>query len=677
MFKAQGGQASTHRIREKEHLMKTTSILLAVILTLGSVVPSVSQSNKGKKVGSLKDESIKDDSINTANEFRPGTTFAVDTNNNLLHFDVSNPGKIDGLVSIQNLQPGENILGIDFRPATGTLYGLGSTSQLYVINLVTGFASPVGGPFSPALAGTAFGFDFNPTVDRIRVVSDTGQNLRLNPDTGAVAANDITLNPAGTVGSAYTNNFAGATTTTLYGIDANTDQLVIQNPPNDGVVSPVGALGFDTNTLVGFDIQTGSNIAYASLTAPAAILSNFFTVNLATGSSTLVGAIPNSASIRGIAVVSGPETLFAVTTTNRLIRYNSNSPFPVSDTPILGLQPGENILGIDFRPATGELYGLGSTSRLYKIDTTNGQATQVGSGTFSTPLNGTDFGFDFNPTVDRVRIVSDAEQSIAVNPDTAAVTVNSNLNPPGNVVAAAYTNNFAGATTTTLYDIDSNSDLLLTQVPATGTLSAVGPLNVNTTGLTGFDIARNGLAFASLTAPAASSTNLYTVNLSTGGATLIGNLIAGEVIRDIAIRLTAEIVYGVTTAAGPTNNLITFNAATPNIIISTVPITGLQAGEAVVGIDFRPATGGLYALGNTSRLYTINVSTGVATGVGPVLSTLLNGSSFGFDFNPTVDRIRVVSDNEQNIAINPNTAAVTVNGALNPAGNRSGRRLLK
>ncbi len=647
--------------------MKTISLLLVAIFTLGLATSSLSQSTRSKKVSKAKTAAI----VNTANEFTPGTVFAVDSSNNLLHFDVSVPQLINGSVAIHNLKPAETILGIDFRPATGDLYGLGSTSQLYIINEVTGRATPVGDPFTPALNGTAFGFDFNPTVDRIRVVSDAEQNFRLHPDTGAVVGTDGLINPPGNlVGSAYTNNFSGATSTTLYGIDSGSDQLVIQNPPNDGLVSPVGALGTDTTELVGFDIQTGTTIAYASLTA-AAGSSSFYSINLATGAATLIANIGINTTIRGIAVVSGPETIFAVTTSNNLIRFNSNTPGTiVSSTPIVGLQPGETMVGIDFRPGTGELYGLGSTSRLYKIDSANGQTTQVGSGQFSPLLNGTDFGFDFNPTVDRIRIVSDAEQSIAVNPDNAAVAVNANLNPPGNVVAAAYLNNFAGATSTTLYDIDSNSDLLLIQVPATGALTAVGPLNVNTSGNTGFDIAPNGLAFASLTQPAAAVTNFYTITLGSGGATLIGSIGGGEVIRDVAIRLTTEVIYGVTQTSGGTFNLISFNAATPHIIQTLVGISGLQAGELLRGIDFRPANGVLYALGSTSRIYTVDLTTGVATAVGAPFTPVLNGTSFGFDFNPTVDRIRIVSDTEQNLRVNPNTGAVqNTDGALNPAGN--------
>jgi hypothetical protein len=613
-------------------------------------------------------------SANSAASFPPGTFFAVDTQNNLRHYNVGSPGNVLGSVPISGLQAGENVLGIDFRPATGQLYALGSTSRVYVVSPVTGAAYAVGGQFTPLLTGTDFGFDFNPTVDRIRVVSDAEQNIRLNPDTGAVAGIDTNLNPAGNVvGAAYTNNFAGATTTTLYDIDSNSDQLLIQNPPNDGVLTPVGALGFDTSGLVGFDIAAGSGIAYASLTAPAASTSSLYTINLTSGVASLVGTIAGSFPIRDIALVTGPETVFAVTSGNNLLRFNSNTPGSiVSTTPITGLQAGENVLGIDFRPATGQLYALGSTSRLYRIDFTNGVATQVGAGQFATLLSGTDFGFDFNPTVDRIRVVSDAEQNLRLNPDTGAVAfVDAALNPAGNVVAAAYTNNFAGAVSTTLYDIDSVSDLLLIQNPPNnGVLNAVGPLNVNTTGLTGFDIAPSGMAFASLTLPSATATGLYTMNLTTGAATLVGTIGGTETIRDIAVRVCTEVVYGVTQTAGGTFNLITFNAATPGTVISTVGITGLQAAETIVGIDFRPATGQLFAIGNTSRVYVINTTTGVATAVDGPFTPALSGTSFGVDFNPTVDRIRLVSDNEQNLRINPNTGMVqNTDTPLTPAGN--------
>jgi hypothetical protein len=200
--------------------------------------------------------------------------YGVTQDNRLVTFQSDNVTNVAPVHAITGLPGGENIIGLDVRPLNGQLYGLGKTSRLYVINPRTGAARQVGAtPFIPALAGASFGFDFNPTVDRIRVTSDAEQNLRLNPDTGAVAAVDTNLayaagdpgagtNPS-VAGSAYTNSFAGATSTTLFDIDNARHALVIQNPPNDGTLTTVGALG-TTNNAVAFDIGD-SNIAYAVL----------------------------------------------------------------------------------------------------------------------------------------------------------------------------------------------------------------------------------------------------------------------------------------------------------------------------------------------------------------------------------------------------------------------------
>src|SRR5205085_361112 len=177
-------------------------------------------------------------------------------------------------------------------------------------------------PFTPALSGTEFGIDFNPTVDRIRLVSDTGQNLRLNPDTGAVAGTDSALSFATgdpnegqtphISGAAYTNNFAGATTTTLYDIDYGLDRLVIQNPPNNGTLNTVGALGVNTGKLVGFDIA-GNATAFASLTGTDDSGSRLYTIDLTTGAATLLGDINTTELVRDIAVGATASASFGQT----------------------------------------------------------------------------------------------------------------------------------------------------------------------------------------------------------------------------------------------------------------------------------------------------------------------------------------------------------------------------
>ncbi|WP_421656797.1 DUF4394 domain-containing protein [Leptothermofonsia sp. ETS-13] len=202
-------------------------------------------------------------------------------------------------VDVTGLQYGETLLGIDFRPNTGQLFGLGSSDRLYTIDVMTGKATQVGsGTFAIPLNGTKFGVDFNPIVDRIRVVSDAGQNLRLNPDTGAVVDGNLMMDgiqPDGNlngatrsiVATAYTNNFTGTTTTTQYSIDADKDQLFIQAPPNNGTQTLVGSLGVDFRARAGFDIafRNGTNVAFATSN------SSFYSVDLNSGSASLLGTI--------------------------------------------------------------------------------------------------------------------------------------------------------------------------------------------------------------------------------------------------------------------------------------------------------------------------------------------------------------------------------------------------
>ncbi len=240
--------------------------------------------------------------------------------NTLLTIDSATPGTIGSTVPVTGLQALESLLALDYRPATGVLYGLGSTSRLYTIDTMTGLATLVGSPGEFLLTGSAFGFDFNPTVDRIRVVSESGQNIRLNPNDGSLTATDTALNPGipRIVGSAYSNNVDGALTTTLYGLDTAFDVLVIQNPPNAGTVTLVGGLGFNGNDFIGFDISGLTGTAYASLTFGPAGPSQLFTINLTTGAATLVGTIGGGQNIVGLAAPTGvtavpePGTLLLV-----------------------------------------------------------------------------------------------------------------------------------------------------------------------------------------------------------------------------------------------------------------------------------------------------------------------------------------------------------------------------
>ncbi len=429
-------------------------------------------------------------------------------------------------VAITGIAAGEKVLGIDYRPATGQLYGVSSGSKLYVIDPETGVARAIGiSAFTPAINGTIVGFDFNPTVDRVRLVTSLGQNLRLNPENGAVAAVDGALNPGtpSIAEVAYTNNRAGAATTVLYTIDPTTSKLYRQDPPNNGTQVEVGTLGVDVQGSVGFDI-TSFDFALAALRVAGA--SSLYTINLSTGRVLKLGDFDKSLNIIGLAVPTEPIAYMVDNANNLIITNPFNADVPNVAKAITGLQSNENIVGLDMRPVNGQLYALGSTSRLYTLNAATGAATVVGTAPFTSLLSGTSFGFDFNPTVDRIRIVSNTGQNLRINPETGVIaSIDSALNSNSsfNVSAAAYTNNFAGATTTTLYVLDAMSKKLFIQNPPNnGTLVNVANLNISFSDANGFDIGgTTGRAYAVLSNE--SGLKLYRLNLETGFLTPIRN----------------------------------------------------------------------------------------------------------------------------------------------------------
>ncbi len=456
--------------------------------------------------------------------------YALEDGVKLHRFNTDNPEKITKVINFTGLQPNEKIIAIDFRPATGQLYGLSSDSRLYVINLNSGVASMIGaGPFTPALKGKLAGFDFNPTVDRIRIVTNSGQNLRVNPETGTVAFEDLDINgPAGAMISAvaYTNSMAGAATTTLYDLDVSQQKLYKQDPPNDGKLVEVGALNLKITDAGGFDIAPKNNKGLGLF--PVDGRATLFTVDLMTGKAEVLYKYQQSRSYTAIAIPTDPVA-YAVSRMNELLIFNPEKPAEIITKPIMGLQANEKVLGIDFRPKNGQLYALGSTNRIYTLNASSGLAAEVGK--LTVPLKGMYFGFDFNPVADRIRIVSNKWQNLRVNPDDATVTEDATLNGGAGemtIVGAAYTNSFAGATATELFVIGVGEDKLYLQSPPNaGTLNLRGTMGVNVNAANGFDIgASSGKAYAILTTKKGKiddTTKWYSINTTTGKATAVAD----------------------------------------------------------------------------------------------------------------------------------------------------------
>ncbi|MDM4766353.1 DUF4394 domain-containing protein [Pelomonas sp. SE-A7] len=260
--------------------------------------------------------------------------YAVTASNQLIRFNAGQPQKLLSRKALTGLLAQDRLVGIDYRVARGQLYGLGASGQLYRIDPVAAAATTVGSP--AVLTGEArdYGFDFNPTVDRIRVIGDTGLNLRMHPDTGAMVDSDpakpgLQLDgtpaydakdsnagkKAAVVAAGYTYNKQNDKLTTNYVIERNAGVLATMGThedvtpavsPNTGRLYTVGPLGLPPFERATLDISDLSNAAYAAITpyaekgSPA--VSRWYRIDLKTGKAQLMGTIGEGEQVVGAAI---------------------------------------------------------------------------------------------------------------------------------------------------------------------------------------------------------------------------------------------------------------------------------------------------------------------------------------------------------------------------------------
>ena len=648
-----------------------------------------------------------------------GDTFAITSSNRLVSFNSATPAN-SSAAAITGLRAGENIVGFDLRPGgtpAGQLIALSNQGGLYTIDPNSGTAtlkstlvadmSDTTDPYS-SLTGTRVSIDVNNVADALRIVSNSGQNLRVNMDTGATFTDTmLTVGSIGALGVtevAYTNNFTTTCRTTPYYIDSTADRLMISANASGGVLTPIGGLTVDAAAMTGFDISTGAdgvNSAVAALTVAGT--TSLYSIDLTTGAATLVGPIGNlnsGESILGLArpvpATTPPQPvgeLLALTENNSLISFNSGLPQALcTNAAINGLQGNETVLGIDMRPADNSVYALTDAGRLYTVNPTTGTvafraALNASASDTTQPFQALDGGnitVDVSPVADGLRVLSSNGMNLRVVFTTGETFTDTTLTTGSSVTAAAYTNSFAGTGTSTLYVVDTANDRLLIQgrpsgSPNNGDLQLVGSLNVggDVQAVAGFDInAVNNTAFTAFNVGSATTSDLYRLNLMSGEATRMGPIGTTNRIRALTHSSVPQATLLGVTRDG---RLVSFKATSPGTLDSNMSINGLQGGEQVLGFDIRPSNGLMYLLTDAGRVYTVDPASARAQ-LGATLMPntgdqfrRLIGTTFGTDFSPVADALRVISDAEHNLAVLVDNGATITASFLRRIGDEAGR----
>lgn len=304
---------------------------------------------------------------------------------------------------------------------------------------------------------------------------------------------------------------------------------------------------------------------------------------------------------------SGPAaaqaaTAFAVLPGNAFVTFDTGAPAaPINSGTITGIGANEVVRSVEFRPADGRLYAtavatasaINSLVTTYTVNPTTGAATLVGQTAAAVPLAGdVASGADFNPVVDRLRVVNTNDENFRLNPNNGALSGDDvNINPPltSDLVGLAYDRNVVGATATTAYAINRATSALSTLGgidglafggPNGGTVADIGPLGVTMSPIAdaGFDIAANGVAYAALTNAGDNSTRLYTINLATGAATTVGPVIGGGAPVDSLTIIGAAPVVAPPPPAPPGGNVPGAGDTTgPKVVVKHRTIARLTA----------------------------------------------------------------------------------------------------
>lgn len=251
----------------------------------------------------------------------PEILLALTDSMDLISFQATKPDRILSSVAVKGLRSGDSIIGIDYRVNKKMLYAVSRAGQVYTLDSASGNLTPVGSNPHIKLVGSKFGVNFNPAADKIRVVSDKGQNLRFHPDTGVLAGTDNTLRYAendvqeadvSTVGAtAYTYNAKNDQMTTNFVVDLRLGMLVRQGSqegrepvvsPNTGWLNTIAPLGTGPLERAALDIASSNNKAFLAAQKKNDGTTRLYLVDLNQGKTTALGSIDGGRPILGLTV---------------------------------------------------------------------------------------------------------------------------------------------------------------------------------------------------------------------------------------------------------------------------------------------------------------------------------------------------------------------------------------
>jgi hypothetical protein len=231
------------------------------------------------------------------------------TSNALFLFKTDVPGTPLSFTIPSGLVAGDSLRALAVQPMTGKLFAVGTTGVLYTMNPFTGVAMAVGPAFAPTPTGDTMDLAFDRLTGQLRLFTSGGQNLVINPATGATISTDTTPSyAAGDANAATTPQIVGADfawvggAQMLYGIETVRNTLVSIGTPASGQLTTVGLLGFDTETHSALEFLAGASHAWACLSLPGASGSGLYVVNLSKGNAVFQGDIRTAEMVRDLVI---------------------------------------------------------------------------------------------------------------------------------------------------------------------------------------------------------------------------------------------------------------------------------------------------------------------------------------------------------------------------------------